>query len=207
MRRSLVAAILLVAGTAVADPDAGPSDTPPAPRGSNYHLPPSTSGMSIEVGAGVDRISTTVDPGSGNRESYNGQFARFATGATFRRNFYLGGEIDVGTFSGSTINQYSMSPVDITGVQISPKVVVGVRAITGIFSGGAELAGGLMRTTLDNTLAYYDNRGLLEARARGDVWVSPYLSIGGMVSSAVTEKYLTAGLQLAFHFDRYDHSR
>jgi hypothetical protein len=207
MRRSLVGAILLVAGTAAADPTDAPSDAPPAPKGSKYHLPPATSGMSIEVGAGVNRVSTIVDPGSGNREAYNGQFARFATGATFRRNFYLGGEIDVGTFSGSTINPITMSQVDITGVMISPKVVVGVRAMTGIISGGAELAGGLMRTTLDHTLAFYDNRGLVEARARGDLWVSPYVSIGGMVSSAVTEKYLTASLQLAFHFDRYDHSR
>jgi hypothetical protein len=206
VRTSLVVAILLVAGTAVADPEVGPSDTPPALKGSNYHLPPSTAGMSIEVGAGVDRVSTTVNPGF-NREAYSGQFARFATGTTVRRNFYIGGEIDVGTFSGTTINPNTMGHVDITGGLISSKVVIGVRAMTGIVSGGAELAGGVLRTTLDDTLVYYDLRGLLEARARADVWVSPYFSIGGMVSSALTEQYLTASLQCAFHFDRYDHTR
>ena len=212
MRSSLVVASLFVAGTAAADPEiiVGPSDTAPVARAVYVDQRPPTSGMWIDFGAGVQRIA----PGNGS--VYDGKFVRFAPLTTIHRHFYLGAEIDVGSFDDNATKPTSAArggstTMDgVTGALCSAKVVVGARAMAGIFSGGVELAGGVQYTEL-TTVSLGTNeigRGVIEARGRLDLWFSPHVSIGGMVGTDLTEKdNMTAALQLGFHFEPFDHSR
>ncbi|HEX7703990.1 MAG TPA: hypothetical protein VF403_24780 [Kofleriaceae bacterium] len=222
MRSSLVVASLFIAGTAAADPEIiiGPSDTAPVDRGHQraafvFQSPAQTSGMWLDFGAGVDRVV------AGNGNVYNGQFVRFAPLTTIQRHFYIGAEIDVGSFDGTPIPTDSASRGTMTGggstmtadaqagTLCAAKAVAGARAMAGIFSGGVELASGIQYTELTTTAGTNNvGHGVIEARGRLDLWFSPHVSIGGMVGTDLTEKNnMTAGLQLGFHFEPYDHSR
>jgi hypothetical protein len=214
MRSSLVIASLFVAGTAAADPEiiVGPSDTAPA-VGTAYVYQPQTSGMWIDFGAGVDRVA----PGNGG--VYNGQYVRFAPQATLNRHFYIGAELDIGSFDGNAIASDSnaargagsiMAPAGITGTTGAAMALFGARAIAGIVSGGVELAGGVQHDVVTDSSMVSNGsvRAVVEAHGRLDLWVSPHLSIGGMVGADLTEKdNMTATLQLGFHFVPYDHTR
>jgi hypothetical protein len=214
MRSSLVVASLFVAGTAAADPELvfGPSDTAPS-VGRLHVYEPATSGMWIDFGAGVARVA----PGDGG--VYNGQFVRFAPQATLNRHFYIGAELDIGSLDGNAIASDSnaargagsiMAPAGVTGTTGAAKALVGARAMAGIVSGGVELAGGVQHATVtnDSMVSNDSARGVIEAHGRLDLWVSPHLSIGGMVGADLTEKdNMTATLQLGFHFVPYDHTR
>lgn len=215
MRSSLVVALVLVAGTAAADPAIifGPSDTVPT-EGPVHVYQPHGSGMWLDFGAGVSRVS----PGNGG--SYNGQFVRFAPQATLNRHIYVGAELDVGSFDGDAIASDSnasrggtgatMAPNGVTGSRSAAKAVVGARAMAGSISGGVELAGGVQFTEVTNAsmVSNEAQRGVIEAHGRLDLWLSPVVSIGGMVGADLTEKdNMTAALQLSFHFESYDHTR
>lgn len=216
MRSSLVVALVLVAGTAAADPAiiVGPSDTAPT-EGPVHVYQPRGSGMWLDFGAGVARVS------AGNGGIYNGQFVRFAPQATLNRHLYVGAELDVGSFDGDAIARDSnaargaagtpMAPDGITGSRSAAKAVVGARAMAGSISGGVELAGGVQFTEVTKNASMVSNeaqRGVIEAHGRLDLWLLPVVSIGGMVGVDLTEKdNMTAALQLSFHFESYDHTR
>ncbi|MEO8841273.1 MAG: hypothetical protein ABI591_22675 [Kofleriaceae bacterium] len=215
MRSSLVVALVLVAGTAAADPAIvlGPSDT--APTDAPVHVSrASGSGMWLDFGAGVARVS----PGNGG--VYDGQFVRFAPQATLNRHLYIGGELDVGSFDGDAVAHDSsaargaagaaMAPDGITGSMSALKAVIGARAMAGSISGAVELAGGIEFTEVTNAsmVSNEAHRGVIEAHGRLDLWLSPVVSVGGLVGADLTEKdNLTAAVQLSFHFGSFERTR
>jgi hypothetical protein len=216
MRSSLVVGSLFIAASAAADPTVvvGPSDTQPIVGVQIYQPPAATSGMWIDFGGGVERVAL------GNGGLYNDHFVRFAPQVTINRHFYLGAEIDVGSFNGTepdhggtTTRPSDMAtvPHPIDGTSCEGKVIAGARAISGIVSGGVELTAGMRYLTSSRLLLtnmVENNQGLVEARGRLDLWVTPNISVGGIVGIDVTEKDdVTAALQVGFHFARYDHSR
>jgi hypothetical protein len=209
MRSSLAVASLFIAGTAAADPELvfGPSDTAPNVD-TTYVSQRETSGMWIDFGVGVDRVA----PGNGG--VYSGQFVRFAPQVTLNRHFYLGAELDIGSFDGNAVANDSnvargagsvMAPNGVTGTTGAAMALFGARANAGIVSGGVELAGGVRNDMVTNfsMVSNESARGVIEAHGRLDLRVTPLLSIGGMVGTDLTEKdNMTATLQLGFHTTR-----
>ena len=210
MRNSL--AMLFVAGAAglaSAQPSEALVLAPPAPA--------STSGMWLDFGLGATRI----DPGNG--QTYRGEYVRFAPQVTISRVFYLGAELDIGSFDAS------LGPSNTTaargdgagtsmpmGTQIdgqlgAAKLVGGARLMAGAFSGGLELAGGVRYTTLTaepGTQSNSTGMGVLEARGRLDVWVSPHLTVGALAGTDLARRdEATFALNVGFHFEPFDHSR
>jgi hypothetical protein len=211
MRNSL--ALLFVAGAAslaAAQPSEALVIAPPAP--------PATSGMWLDFGV----AATRVDPGDG--QTYRGTYVRFAPQTTINRGFYVGAEIDIGSFDasqpvavdsaargeGSSGTGMPISTGDSGGLAAA-KLVAGVRMMAGAFSGGVELAGGVRYATIssDNGMnTFADDKGVLEARGRLDVWLTPHLTVGGLAGSDLARRdEVTFGLNLGFHFEPFDHTR
>ena len=207
----VLVASLLIAGTAAADPGYGPSDVQSTQA--VYNLPAPSTGMWVDFGGGVERVA----PGNGG--VYSGHFLRFAPQTTITRHFYVGAEINIGSFDGDSVGSdaatargtggSTMASDGITGNLAGAKLVAGVRAIAGRISGGVELAGGIQYTELTTTMGSNDTgRGLVEARGRLDLWVTPHVTVGGMVGADLTnENNLSAGLQVGFHFVPFDFAR
>jgi hypothetical protein len=211
MRSSLVVASLFIAGTAAADPELviGPSDVAPnADAAYAAYASRHQAGMWLDFGVGVDRVA----PGNGG--VYQGQFVRFAPQAVLSRHFYVGAELDIGRFDGNAVANDStaargtgsvMAPSGVTGTTGAAMALVGARATAGIVSGGVELAGGVRIDSVTNSsmVSTGANGGVIEAHGRLDLFVTPGLSVGGMVGTDLTEKdNMTATLQLSFHTTR-----
>ena len=211
--RSSIALIILFAGSAYADPEiVGPSDV--APSHSVFvrdsHAQP--AGMWLDFGAGA----ASVAPGDGN--VYKGSFVRFAPQATINRVLYLGAEINIGSFDTSTPSSNTAArasgvdapmSVHVDGTVGAVSLVAGARAMAGIFSGAVELAGGVRYTTVSVSNSFNtETQGVVQARGRVDLWVTPHLSIGGIVGKDLTDtQSMMVGLNLGLHFERFDHSR
>ncbi len=175
-----------------------------------------TSGMWLDFGVGATRI----DPGNG--ETYRGHFVRFAPQTTIDRLFYLGAELDIGSFDGpepvaasaaaraGSTTTYPMAPLD-TGSVAAAKLIGGVRMMAGAFTGGVELAAGVRYVSFTNTsgvTTLIDGTGVVEARGRIDLWLSPHLTVGALVGTELVRRdELTLGLNLGLHFEPFDHSR
>jgi hypothetical protein len=212
MRYSL--AMLFVAGAAgvaAAQPSEAIVIAPPPP--------PSTSGMWLDFGVSATRI----DPGDG--QTYRGQYVRFAPMTTIKNGLYLGAEIDIGSFDanqpvavdsaargeGSSGTGVAMTTGN-SGTLAAAKLVAGLRMMAGAFSGGVEVAGGMRYATItaaDSPMSMYTNGdGVLEARGRLDVWLSPHFTLGALAGTDIARRdEVTFGLDIGFHFERFDHSR
>jgi hypothetical protein len=212
MRNSL--AMLFVAGAAgiaSAQPSEAVVIAPPPP--------PSTSGMWLDFGVSATRI----DPGDG--QTYRGQYVRFAPMTTIKNGFYLGAEIDIGSFDanqsvvansaargeGSTGTGGAMATGN-SGTLGAAKLVAGLRMIAGSFSGGVELASGMRYATItpaDSPMSTYSaSAGVFEARGRLDLWLSPHLTVGALAGTDLARRdEVMFGLDVGFHFERFDHSR
>ena len=212
MRYSLAMVFVAgAAGLASAQPSEAIVIAPPAP--------PSTSGMWLDFGVSATR----VDPGDG--QTYRGQYVRFAPMTTIKNGLYLGAEIDIGSFDanvpvvadsaargeGSSGTGVAMSTGN-SGTLAAAKLVAGLRMMTGAFSGGVELAGGMRYATItgpDTTMSTYTNgSGVLEARGRLDMWLSPHFTIGALAGTDIAQRdEVTFGLDVGFHFEPFDHTR
>lgn len=208
MRSSL--AILFVAGAAgvaSAQPSEALVLAPPAPS--------AMSGMWLDFGVGATRI----DPGDGN--TYRGNYVRFAPQTTLNRMFYLGAEIDIGSFDagqpsasntaarGSTGSTTTMSSGD-TGTLAAAKLVGGARLMAGAFSGGLELAAGVRYATITSAgiTTNSDGMGVVEARGRLDLWATPHLTVGVLAGTDIVRRdEATFALNVGFHFEPFDHTR
>jgi hypothetical protein len=174
------------------------------------------SGMWIDAGAGVERIH----PGDNN--TYGAEFLRFAPQASIDQHIYIGAELDVGQIdrviasNNGTPRTTGMDPaptdLGATGSVVATKAFIGARAIAGIVSGGAELAGGIRHEGLSNkygaeTVLSAD-QAVFEVHAHLEAWVTPKLTVGGIVGVDLADSQnLMMGLQVGLHFDRYDHAR
>lgn len=133
------------------------------------------------------------------------------------RALYAGLEVDVGGVSRPDAASAEAS----TGVFGSPDVqpghglivdslgVAGVRAATGFGALGVEFAGGLRAVSYGFHSSYHDCQqatgvnalaGVAEARARGELWLSPWLTAGAMLGTSVLERNAwMGGLYLGIH--------
>jgi len=196
MKHALVLAVILASGVAAADPiDAG------------YVVRPRETGMWLDLGAIWER----VDPGNG--QGYAGKLVHFAPHVMLNQTFYLGGEVEIGTITGTSQsvlarNQGTMQPIDpsVHGSLAAIKAVVGMRARAGIITGGAELAAGMRHASLEDAmnveLTGVADKGIVEAHGRLDVWISRSLSIGALAGVDVFDATnVMVGLDLGFHYE------
>jgi len=209
MRNSL--AIIFVAGAAgvaSAQPSEALVIAPPAPA--------SASGMWIDFGAGATRL----DPGNG--QTYRGEYLRFAPQVTLSRVLYFGAELDIGSFDasegpanpaaargeGSTGSGTPMT-TQIDGQLGAAKLVGGARLMAGAVSGGLELAAGIRYTTLtEGSASNSVGTGVVEARGRLDVWVTPHVTVGALAGTDIARRdEATFALNVGFHFEPFDHTR
>lgn len=133
------------------------------------------------------------------------------------RAVYAGLEVDLGgvTQPGASAEMAS------TGVFGSPDLrpghgllvdslgIAGVRAGTGFGALGLELAGGLRAVSYSFHSSYHDCRqatsvgalaAVAEARARGELWLTPWLTAGAMLGTSVLERNAwMGGVYLGVH--------
>src|SRR3569623_3513519 len=209
MRNSL--AIIFVAGAAgvaSAQPSEALVIAPPAPA--------SASGMWIDFGAGATRL----DPGNG--QTYRGEYLRFAPQVTLSRVLYFGAELDIGSCDasegpanpaaargeGATGSGTPMTS-QIDGQLGAAKLGGGARLMAGAFSGGLELAAGIRYTTLtEGSASNSVGTGVVEARGRLDVWVTPHVTVGALAGTDIARRdEATFALNVGFHFEPFDHTR
>lgn len=135
-----------------------------------------------------------------------------------RSGLYSGLELDLG---GVTRPGATSTEMMSTGVFGSPDVqqsggfivdsvgLVGLRGRTGFGTLGVEMAGGLRSVSYDFHSSYHgceQMTGIMafspvaEARARGELWLSPWLSAGAMVGASVLQRNAwMGGLYLGVH--------
>jgi hypothetical protein len=197
MKSALVFAVILASSVAAADPiDAGYT---------RYHQ--RDTGMWVDLGAMWER----VDPGNG--EGYAGKLVHFAPHVMLNRTFYLGGEVEVGTITGTSQSVLArgggtMQPIDpsVHGSLAAIKAVIGLRARVGMITGGAELAAGIRHADLMDAMNVeitgVADKGVVEAHGRLDVWVSRAISIGALAGVDVFDSTnVMFGLDLGLHFE------
>lgn len=144
--------------------------------------------------------------------------------------FYLGAQLDIGRLTGDGPDQQASivrgGATDGNGETMSPgagaimplegsiaqiEVVAGMRAFTGPFSGGVELAAGEQDLHVHDLGAgaggiYWNN--VFDARGRFDYWITPKLSIGAVADLGLqTYHDVSVGLVAGFHMMSYDATR
>ena len=198
MKIAAIAAVLLVSTVAAAEP----IDV------AYQRYQHRETGMWLDLGAMWER----VDPGNG--EGYAGKLVRFAPSVMLNRMFYLGGEVDIGTITGTSAQSLArgeggtMQPVDpsVHGSLAAIKGVVGARARAGLFTGGLELAMGLRHAALEDAMnreiTALADKPVVEAHGRLDAWVSRAVSVGAIVGVDLYDgTNVMFGIDLGFHYE------
>lgn len=197
MKSALALAVILASSVAAADP-----------MDAEYLLHRSRdTGMWLDLGAMWER----VDPGNG--EGYAGKLVHFAPHVMLNRMFYLGGEVEIGTITGTSQALLAsrggvMQPVDpsVHGSLAAIKGVVGLRARAGMITGGAELAAGIRHANLEDAMDVeitgVADKTVVEAHGRLDLWVSRALSIGAIAGVDLLDSTnVMVGIDLGLHFE------
>lgn len=176
--------------------------------------------------------SGTVDTTSGTTASYDlaspTPTARDTAGGAFTMRFtvpasehlYAGGELELGGLTRSPVRLMTDSP-DVTissRAMFGTGMVVGVRARHGIAELDAEVAGGVRVLSL--SMQSYDAMeddpsetessltGLVEARLRGIVWVSPHVYLAAQAGTSVLDRSdVNVGLSIGLASHDYGSAR
>jgi hypothetical protein len=107
---------------------------------------------------------------------------------------YAAIDFELGNFADTDPTRTNTRDVVLDGL-----ASLGVRGGIGPLALSVELSGGAMVSSYP-TQADMKTDGLLEARARVDVWLAPWFTIGGSVgASLIEEGSWMAGLYLGFH--------
>ncbi|HEY0252188.1 MAG TPA: hypothetical protein VGC41_11720 [Kofleriaceae bacterium] len=210
MTKLILGGVLLASAVASAEPPSAEL------RYAGYSSP---SGMFIDFGFGAERVA----PGDGN--TYSANFVRFAPQATINRHFYIGAEMDIGSITGVKTDDAAQSArtsdpgggvmagsgANADGDIAAGKVLLGARAMAGIFSGAIELAPTYRFTTLSMP-ALGGSRSFdqfaVEAHGRLDLWLTPHFTVGGFIGADLGDATnLQAAVQVGWHFEAFDHSR
>lgn len=167
----------------------------------------------------VGLARTRVDMGEGH--VVDGYTVQFSPRFNLNKLFYAGAELDGGRISGDIatpqvfrVNGGEMNPTSaVTGEAYAIGAVVGMRLRVGAVSGGGELLAGFHRADLRDASALElatveSDTTMLQGRARLDLWVSPQVSLGGVVGVELDDpKEMTAGIMLGLHVAPYDGMR
>jgi hypothetical protein len=145
-----------------------------------------------------------------------------ARGTVGARHLYGGVEVELGGIAKpgaaaaemeSTGAYGSPSLQQGSGIELGGYGVVGVRANSTRGVIGAELAGGVRTVSYQFDSSYHDcaqtsmiedTRGVLEARVRGELWLSPWVAVGATVGASVIERDdWVAGIYMSAHSRAY----
>jgi hypothetical protein len=180
---------------------------------------PSLLGSQVgSVSHGAESFSYRMVQPAGVRRVDTALQASLRASVGLSRAVYAGLEVDLGRVRQPDDASAEMAS---TGVFGSPDLqpghgllvdslgVVGVRAATGFGSLGVELAGGLRAVSYSFHSSYHDCQqatsinalgGVAEARARGELWLTPWLTAGATLGTSVLERNAwMGGLYLGVH--------
>ncbi|HEY6178798.1 MAG TPA: hypothetical protein VIX73_30310, partial [Kofleriaceae bacterium] len=170
------------------------------------------------VSHGAESFSYRVAQSTARRALDTAVLSTMRLSATLSHGLYSGLEADLGGLTQT--GQVGMEMTS-TGVFGSPSLaqdrglivdtlgVVGARGTTGFGGLGVELAGGLRTVSYSFRSSYHGCEGstsiwtfapAAEARARGELWLGPWLTAGVMVGASLLERNnWMAGLFLGVH--------
>jgi hypothetical protein len=149
------------------------------------HFSP-TSGAPVAFRGTGDSPSPTMDTLGGTAMTGT---LRFTMAMRYRT--YMGADAEVGMLTGQPTS-------NVAGAY----GVVGARSAGRFASIGAELAAG-ERWVRPNVSAPNITHGVAEPRVRGDLWLSPQVSLGAAVGATLGESVWFAGVYLGFHSQPY----
>jgi hypothetical protein len=167
----------------------------------------------------VGLVRSRLDMGGGHEvDAYS---VRFAPRVHLRDGFYGGLELDGGRISGDvgvppayrSTGTETGPTTAVNGEAYSIGALLGMRVRAGSISGGGELVAGFHRADLRDVngleVAWINgDETMIEGRARLDVWLTPTLTVGGVVGVELDQpRDLSAGLMLGVHFSPYDGQR
>jgi len=178
-------------------------------------------GASGSVTHGDERFTYRVVM-PGHREALDTTVSWTARGTVGSRHLYAGLEVELGgvadpaaagtqmestgAFGSPTLSQDS-------GIELGAYGVAGARMSSTHGALAAELAGGVRTISYQFASSYHDcqqtsmiedTRGVVEARVRGELWVSPWLAVGATVgNSMIARDDWMAGVYLSAHSRAY----
>jgi hypothetical protein len=218
--RTTDGAVYVAPGDDVVVEDAGPSSGLSSARGPSWTL--ELGGVARRfTGPAIARMGT-VDTTSGTTASYaldsgapaagDTAGAAFAVRATapVSEHVYAGGELEFGGLTRSPIQLMTAEPdLQLSRAMVGGMAVAGVRARQGIAELAGELAGGVrvLSMTVQSSDAGDDDpsatetsiAGLVEARVRGALWVSPHVFVAAQAGVGVFDRDdVNIGVSLGF---------
>jgi hypothetical protein len=158
----------------------------------------------------------------GRREALDTTVSWTARGTVGSRHFYGGLEVELGGVASPAPAGTQMETVGAFGnptltqdsaIALGAYGVAGVRMSSTHGALAAELAGGVRTISYQFASSYHDcqqtsmiddTRGVVEARVRGELWVSPWLAVGATVgNSMIARDDWMAGVYVSAHSRAY----
>ena len=121
-----------------------------------------------------------------------------------------------GIVTGDDVHLQPMQRVDLASrgaIVAAGGIVAGAQVTTGRLALGGELVGGLRGVSVTSTSTYgacitddvaWSARPMLEVRARGDLWLTPWISAGAYLGRDALGGQTSAGLDLGIHLRAFD---
>jgi hypothetical protein len=180
---------------------------------------PSLLGSQLgSVTHGLESFTYRMVQPAGARRFDTAVLSSLRAGVGLSRAVYAGLEVDLGrvrqsgTVSAEAASAGVFGSPDLQpghGLLVDSLGVVGVRAATGFGALGVELAGGLRAVSYSFHSSYHDClqatsisalAAVVEARARGELWLTPWLAAGAMLGTSVLERNAwMGGVYLGVH--------
>lgn len=109
---------------------------------------------------------------------------------------YIGFEVEISPTADENL------PAGARTFAAGAQLLFGLHGGTHFLKLGAELAAGYR--VVDTKYSYTDDEPVLEARAHGDLWLTPWLTAGAMLGTSVLDRgEWVSGIQLGFHTYAY----
>lgn len=178
-------------------------------------------GASGSVTHGDERFTYRVVM-PGRREALDTTVSWTARGTVGSRHLYAGLEVELGGVTDTAAAGTQMESVGAfgnptltqdSGIAFGAYGVAGARMSSTRGALAAELASGVRTISYQFASTYHDcqqtsmiddTRGVVEARVRGELWVSPWLSVGATVgSSMIARDDWMAGVYMSAHSRAY----
>jgi hypothetical protein len=179
------------------------------------------AGASGSVTHGDERFTYRVVM-PGRPEALDTTVSWTARGTVGSRHLYAGLEVELGGVASSAPAGTQMESVGAfgnptltqdSGIEFGAYGVAGVRMSSTHGAVAAELAGGVRTISYQFASTYHDcqqlsmiddTRGVVEARVRGELWISPWLAVGATVgNSVIARDDWMAGVYLSAHSRAY----
>jgi hypothetical protein len=181
-------------------------------------FPSLLGGQTGSVTHGVESFRYRMIQPAGARRFDSALLSSLRASVGLSRAVYAGLEVDLGRVRPPDAATAEMASAGVFGspdlqpghgLLVDSLGVVGVRAATGFGSVGVELAGGLRAVSYRFHSSYHDCQestsidalaAVAEARARGELWLTPWLTAGVTLGTSVLERNAwMGGLYLGVH--------